>query len=176
MQKIAESVGYGGATALGLVLLGIEAFFIRQEALIPGAWSGILILFWLIALAILLVVCVVMGSISKKRPIGILIDERNRISLARMQWLAWFLVLFSAYYTGAVWDTAFGGDLPAIEPNLFGLIGITSASAVISNVLVDAKKQEKVPDNSQVGPGPLQGRADVNNDAKDASWADLYLG
>jgi len=118
---------------------------------------------------------VVVGNQAKQRLIGILIDDRERISLARVQWVAWFLVLFSSYFVGAVWNAAYGADLPAMEANLFALIGITSGSAVISNLVVDAKKREPKP-ASATDDSTLVGRIDVNQSSKEAAWEDLYLG
>lgn len=97
------------------------------------------------------------------------------MSLSRFQWLLWFLVLFSAYFTGSVGDVAYGGDLPAIEPDLFGLIGITTGSAVISNVVVDTKKRAPDPKAAE-GNAPLVSVIDVNTSPAQAAWEDLYLG
>jgi hypothetical protein len=172
-MNFARSLGWGGATLLGIVLLGANAFWISWEARLPTGWSCILVIQWLCVLASLLIVCLLAGWLARGRAIGIFVDERNRISLARFQWVLWFLVLFSSYFTGAVWDAAFGGDLPAIEPDLFGVIGLVTGSAVISNVLVDAKKRE-----TQTNPADqnLVGKIDTNVSPDDASWEDLYLG
>jgi hypothetical protein len=173
--RMFAAMGWGGITALGLVLLGANAYWIAQEAKIPTGTATILVWQWLSVLASLILVSVIAGYLANARSIGIFIDERNRISLSRVQWLAWFLVLFSGYFTGAVWDVAFGGDLPAIETTLFGVIGITTGSAVVSNMVVDAKKQETAAPVLMGGP-PLVGRIDVNASSNDAAWADLYLG
>ena len=88
--------------------------------------------------------------------------------------MLWFLVLFSAYFTGGVWDMAFGNDLPTIEPNLFGLIGISSGSAIVSSLIVETKKKE--PNPKGAGDKTLLGRIDVNEKVDEAAFADLYLG
>jgi hypothetical protein len=174
MKKFSSSLGWGGVTLLALSLLAANAIWISNEARTPGGGQGTLIVEWLSVLASLTLVCVVAGYLANGRPAGIFIDERYRISLARFQWAAWFIVLFSGYFTGAAWDVALGGDLPAIEPNLFALLGITTGSAVISNVIVDTKKRENSAANS--ADPTLLGKIDVNADSGDASWADLYLG
>jgi hypothetical protein len=172
-MKIIYSMGWGGMTLLGVLLLGANAFWIAHESDVPTARSGILVAQWLLVLTALLIICAMAGILTKQRAMGILIDERNRISLARVQWVSWFLVLSSSYFVGSVWDAIFG-DLPAIEPNLFGLIGITSGSAVVSQLVVDAKKRE--PATAQQPADPLVGKIDVNNTPAEASWQDLYLG
>src|SRR5262245_18034028 len=117
--------GYGRLTVLAMVLLAANAFWIASEAKVPTGRSTILLWQWASVFLTLLVVSLIAGCIACRRFVGILIDERFRMSLSRFQWLLWFLVLFSGYFTGSVWDVAYGGDLPAIEPDLFGLIGIT---------------------------------------------------
>lgn len=176
-MKYLSSVGWGGATLIGVVLLGANAYWIAYEANFSSGKSGMLVEQWLCVLASLLIVCIVIGTLAKGRIIGIFIDERNRISLARFQWVVWFLVLFSSYFVGCVWDaTQEGGDLPAIEPDLFGLIGITSGSVVVSNLVVDTKKREDPVGAGAAADPTLVGKIDVNTAPTDASWADLYLG
>ncbi|HLH98018.1 MAG TPA: hypothetical protein VKW08_23170 [Xanthobacteraceae bacterium] len=172
-MRLVYSVGWGGVTLLGVLLLGANAFWISQESEIRTAGSGILVMQWLLVLASLIIICALAGILTKQRAMGIFIDERNRISLARVQWVSWFLILFSSYFVGSIWDAIFG-DLPAIEPNLFGLIGITTGSAVISNLIVDAKKKETA--TTQQPLDPLVGKIDINNTPAEASWQDLYLG
>jgi hypothetical protein len=178
-MKFFSTLGWGGATLIGVVLLGANAFWIAY-----ASRSGLLGLQWLCVLASLVIVCVIVGSLANGRLIGIFVDERNRISLARFQWVLWFLVLFSSYFTGSVWDISHeGGDMPTIDATLFGLIGISSGSAVVSNLVVDTKKRETAVDTAPANGQPaaandptLVGKIDVNLAAADASWADLFLG
>jgi hypothetical protein len=172
-----KNFGWGRVTALAVVLLAACAYWIASEARIPSGSATIILWQWAAVFASLLVVSLIAGCMAQQRFIGVLIDERNRISLSRVQWLAWFLVLFSSYFTGAVWDVAgFGGDVPKIEPNLFGLIGITTGSGVISNVLVEAKKQQQPTAAAVQGFDPHRGKIDINASPAQAAWQDLYLG
>jgi hypothetical protein len=171
-MRFFTTVGWGGATLIAIVLLGANAFWIGY-----ASRSELLGLQWLCVLASLVIVCGVAGSLAQGRLIGIFIDERNRVSLARFQWVLWFLVLFSSYFVGSAWDISHeAGDLPSMEPDLFGLIGISSGSAVISNMLVNTKKDEAPAEPPKATDPPLVGRVDVNTTAAEASWADLYLG
>jgi hypothetical protein len=171
-MKYISTLGWGGATLVAIVLLGANAFWIAF-----ASRSGLLGLQWLCVLLSLVIVCAIIGTLANGRLFGIFIDERNRISLSRFQWVLWFLVLFSSYFTGSVWDIAHeGGDMPAIDPNLFGLIGISSGSAVVSNLIVDTKKNEAPAKAPAPSDQPLVGKIDVNLAPNDASWADLYLG
>lgn len=166
---------WGGITVIAFLLLALNGYLIAHEARWPAGTETILVWYWLATLVILLLLCVAAGYLVKNRSIGILIDERNRISLSRLQWVIWFAVLFSAYFTGSVWDAAFANDLPAIEPNLFGLIGISTGSAVISSLLVETKKGQPNPKQATADP-PLVGHIDVNKSPEEAAFADLYLG
>lgn len=135
---------------------------------------------WLAVATLLLGLCVVAGILINGRIDGILIDDRNRISLARLQWVAWLVILLSGYYTGAVLNAATGAaDLPVMQAELFGLLGIVSGSAVVSGLIVDNKKSAP----GSAPPAPLQpgqsgqiGSMDRNATAEEASWADLYCG
>jgi len=173
-MKIIKAMGWGGITLLALLLLGANAIWIATGGAAPTGGSVILVIQWLCVLASLIVICIMSGYLANGRVAGIFIDDRYRLSLARFQWVVWFVVLFSGYFTGAVWDVAYGADLPVIDPNLFGLIGITTGSAVVSNLIVNTKKDEK---SSVSGADPtLDGRIDKNLSPTEASWADLYLG
>ncbi len=111
--------------------------------------------------------------------------DRNRLSLARLQWVAWFIILFSGYFVLAVLNTHNGGNFPEMDAKLFGLLGIVTGSAVVSNLIVDAKKSD--PQKSGTGANPAApaptdpasqqiGTIDRNAGPEQASWADLYLG
>ena len=184
-----KRLSWGLLTLLGLVLLGACSAWIASEAYVPSGSSTILLWQWGAVLASLLIMALWAGHAANGRWIGVLIDERNRISLARLQWLLWFLVLFSAYFTGAVWDVAFG-DLPAVEANLFAVIGLTTGSAVLANVMTENKKSDQSPTPNAVPPPQLpslgpppqdpdalrMGKAAMNALPENASFADLYLG
>lgn len=174
-MKIRAFFGWGGLTALLVLLLGGNALWIAHVAHVPvQGGTATLVWGWLGVLACLAVISVLAGYLANGRAIGIFIDDRNRVSLTRFQWLLWFLVLFSAYFTGAIWNGAIGADLPAAEADLFWLLGITTGSAVVSTVLVDAKKQTANP--AAATDTTLIGTIDRNVAPGEASWSDLYLG
>ena len=141
---------------------------------------------WLAVEAVLLGVCVLAGYIVNHRPDGILIDELNRISLTRAQWVAWLIVLLGGFFTEATWNVAVGwlntaGDsFPAMQPELWALLGIVGGSAVVGGVIANGKLNAQnapvPPANPAVGTPTNKGLLDANVDASEASWADLYLG
>jgi hypothetical protein len=87
------------------------------------------------------------------------------------------------YFVECFANVAAGQSFPTIQPQLLILLGIVSASPVISNMITDAKKQLPVPSPQKTvqpmsrGDAPDQvGAMDVNIQVKEASWSDLYLG
>jgi hypothetical protein len=174
---------WGALTLLLLILLVACAVWIgRSSDHSQLRWQFAAIASVLVAL------CVVAGVLVNGRPEGILINDRNRMSLARVQWIAWIIVLLGAYFVEAVWNVAHSGDFPDMQTQLFGLLGIASVSPIVSSLIVDAKKRSPViptgqPDEQQalqpLAAGDFPGRKgamDVNYNVSDASWGDLYLG
>jgi hypothetical protein len=137
-----------------------------------------------IAVAVVLTgFCAWSGYLVNGRIDGILIDDRNRLSLSRLQWVAWFIVLLGGYYTEAVWNMAGKGPFPDMQRDLWVLLGIVSGSAVASNLIVDQKKAGTQPVGQAPPASPPQpgqpdqiGRIDRNVTVEEASWADLFLG
>lgn len=143
---------------------------------------------WVVVAAILIAFCALSGYLINGRFDGILIDDRNRVSLSRLQWVTWFVVLLGGYFTEAVWNMAHQKAYPLMQQDLFILLGIVSGSAVTSNVIVDSKKAtngQSATDQSTNGQPlsqPQQGQPDQigsidrNATTGEASWADLFMG
>ncbi len=180
---------WSSLTVAFLLLLGACAAWIALSAARAGGKDPHIQYQWAAVAAVLVALCAVSGYLVNGRIDGILIDERNRLSLSRLQWVAWLVVLVAGYFTGAVFVVAGGKpDLPAMQAELFGLLGIVSGSAVISNLIVDSKKtappptqlqQQALLQQQQAHPqdNPAQtGVIDRNLSIDDASWADLYYG
>lgn len=89
--------------------------------------------------------CVVAGLMVHSRIDGILIDDRNRISLSRFQWVVWLVLILGAYFTESIWNTSQNLALPIIQTQLLALLGISSGSAVVSNVIAENKKTTPPP-------------------------------
>jgi len=141
---------------------------------------------WLVMEAILLSLCIGAGYLVNHRPDGVFINSDNRISLERAQWIAWLAVLLGGFYIESIWNVAVGwedlqkGSFPDMQPELYALLGIVSGSVVVSNVIVDGKKNAPnappPPQNPQIGTPTQKGLIDQNVSPSEASWADLYLG
>jgi kumamolisin len=157
---------------------------------------------WLCVEAVMLGLCIVAGYAVNNRADGILIDETNRVSLARAQWVAWFIILLGGFFTESIWNIVagfapsvtsvtgsgaqavttvlHGAAFPFMQPDLYALLGIVTGSAITSSLIVDNKKAAPnappPPVNPQIGQPTQQGLMDANVSPTEASWADLYLG
>ena len=170
---------WGSLTLLLLILLAACAVWIGKSTDHSQLrWQYIAVT------AILVALCIVAGVLVNGRLEGVLIGYRNRMSLARMQWVAWMIVLLGAYFVEAVWNVAHSRSLPEMQIHLFGLLGIISGSSVVSSLIVDAKMRSPEPSGQPqavqpraAGDHPGQkGSMDINYKVAEASWADLYLG
>jgi hypothetical protein len=178
---------WGLLTLAFLLALAACAFWI--DAMGPSTKPSVVRLQFVVVLLVLVGLCVAAGMIVHGRIDGILIDERNRVSLARFQWVLWFLVILSGYFTEAIWNAAKEADPPTIQNQLLALLGITSGSAVISSLITDAKKAAPPPvapvvvapaNAAAVPPRPCPacqlGAMACHLGPDNASWSDLYTG
>jgi len=124
---------------------------------------------------------------------GILIDNRNRMSLSRLQMLCWTLLILSAVLTAAITNFDYGAPASSVDiqiPNtLLTLMGISTISmlaapAVLSskkNIQPDKQEREDTSDamKSQGHDGiddRHNGLVIRNHSAAGAKWADLLKG
>ena len=123
---------------------------------------------------------------------GMFVDERNMISLSRLQMLAWTVVVLSAYGTIAlarVQETPATALDVAVTDTLWLLIGISTTSLVGSPLLKNTKRgkgsalkeQEKneILENQREDLSKkvrVEGRIISKKNVDDASWSDLFTG
>lgn len=99
---------------------------------------------WLAELALLGLVTVVIGEGVTGRAAGILIGERNTMSLSRLQLVLWTLIVLSAFFTAALGNLGAGDATPlAIEmpSDLWWLMGISTTSLVGSPLILSTKRR-----------------------------------
>jgi hypothetical protein len=114
--------------------------------------------------------CIVVGKLLCNRLDGILVDDRCRLSLSRFQWLVWFVVIFSGFVTGALLRAKAGQPPLEMDDYMYGLLGIVTASPVISGIILDTKKGDGSATATSIG------SLDRNQTVADAAWIDLVLG
>lgn len=82
---------------------------------------------------------------------GVLIDDRNRLSLSRLQMGLWTVVLLSGFLIGALSNIAHGKDSPlsiAVPQELWMLMGVSVTSLVGSPLILNTKRGEPKPSNT----------------------------
>ena len=129
--------------SIGLVLI---------VAAIPGvAWLTTVahrpVLGWIVTLLLILLFAMILGHgiIGVWR--GVLIDNRNVISLSRFQMLVWTVIVLSAFLSAVFCNIYVGVDEPlaiAVPGVLWGLMGISTTS-MVGTPLVLSTKRTKAP-------------------------------
>jgi hypothetical protein len=143
-------------------------------------------------LALLGVFAMVVGHGVSGLWLGLLIDSRNRVSLSRLQMTLWTILILSGFLAAVITNIDGGQPEPlaiTIPPELWLLMGISTASLIGSPLIVGIKKNrpsnedEKIRvleqlarqsvDPTQVA---IRGQLVVNQNADSALIADLFQG
>ena len=101
-------------------------------------------LLWLVSLILLSGSCAAIGYCITGVKLGLLIDGRRKISLSRLQTVLWTIVIISGLLAAAVLNLA-KGEEPlniSIPSDLWFLMGITTASLVISPIIKNEKDDD----------------------------------
>ncbi len=123
---------------------------------------------------------------------GLLIDERNKISLSRFQTILWTIVVLSGFLTAALSNVALGQSNPlsiAIPSELWLLMGI-STTALVGSPLIKSTKIPKKPNAAEMKSTislmakqgvktsivATKGQLVVNTSLDGAQWSDLFKG
>lgn len=120
---------------------------------------------WLLILTLFLLFFIVIGHGFTGRPQGLLIDDRNKMSLSRLQMVLWTTLILSALLTVALTNIGQRAPSPlaiAVPGQLWLLMGISTTSLVGSPLLKSSK----------MGNGKIETRDDLD----EAEVADLFRG
>ncbi|MCK9151668.1 hypothetical protein [Methanobacterium alcaliphilum] len=191
---------------LGIILIFalITIYCKIGDKLTPNGWASIsailLIIFMVISgffapkgvnyflvFIIMLVFFAVLGSLVSGRIAGILIDERNQMSLSRFQIVVWTGIILSAYLAMALVRIAANVPNPleiGMEWQIWALLGISTVSLVGSPLLLSEKKKkksdptEKINLKTEVAKGDIKivGLIPVNTSPDAAEFADIFRG
>lgn len=176
-------------TKHSLSLLSLVAGLILLESVMPAAdrlwlWYGSMILLALFG--------IIAGKAVTGQWLGLLIDTRNKVSLARFQMVVWTILILSAYLTAVMVNVDLRQPEPlaiAIPPDLWLLMGISTTSLIGSPLILSAKKarESKEPDKQRAlnalsrqavdtGKVTIIGQLVVNQTPEVARWADMFQG
>ena len=148
---------------------------------------------WLATLGLLTLLAAIISQGITGRWQGFLIDERNKMSLSRLQIALWTFVILSALLTGTLMNIQNGQPNPlsiAIPEGVWILLGISTTSLVGSPLLLNTKKSRdadpaeaarnmdllKRQDLPQPNAVINQGQLIVNASPENAQWADFFRG
>ncbi|MEE9542956.1 MAG: hypothetical protein V3V95_04160 [Thermodesulfobacteriota bacterium] len=166
--------------------------FIVAAIIIAGQLCGSRFVLWWITLILLILFAVIIGHGFTGLWCGLLIDERNKISLSRLQMFLWTIVILSGYFAAA--QSNLLADMPeplsvAIPEELWILMGISVTSLIGSPLVKSTKKAKSAnPDELKKTKSLLvtQGLTDdktdsigqimVNVSPTDARWSDMFKG
>ncbi len=100
------------------------------------------LLVWAFNAALLTAFVLLLGHGMTGRLAGILIDERNKMSLSRLQLIIWTILILSAFLTSAEWNVlkAFPTPLNIVIPDtVWFLLGISATSFVAQPLILNTK-------------------------------------
>jgi len=184
-----------------IALLGALTFALAAPALLVWAWDArgggfdyVRVAAWLCCVAGLLGLGGCVGVEVRGRVGGVVIDERNRYSLSRLQMLAWTTLLVASLYTLFL-ANAIRGDAAQsimkieIDLNLLVAAGFSLASSVAAPMALSRKADtpsaardlEKMStrltaEQNLSRPAAAVGRVVVKGTVDDARLADLFRG
>lgn len=179
----------------GAVLLALLAVGILANSIGIGKWASAPGRYWV---WILTMVCsaaaiMVIGKAISGYAGGLIIDNRNMMSLSKLQILVWMIVILPALITGAASNIAGigaefagGGPLDIVIPNeLLAILGLSGATFAASPVILSTKSGSEAPSQTLANTSAqlkLDDRTDANGKVfvkkqiADASWLDLFRG
>src|SRR5260221_3374225 len=129
------------------------------------AWRMNELLTWLIIVGLFLAFLFIVGHGITGRLQGLLIDERNKMSLSRLQMVLWTIVILSGLLTIALANIGRGSPTPlaiVVPTQVWLLLGISTTSLVGSPLLRSNKM--------------AAGKIKVREDLHEAEVADLFRG
>jgi len=153
--------------------------------------------YWLMVLFV--AVLAVIGKVICGTYKGVFVDERNVVSLSRVQMVAWSILVLTAVLALVLYNVNLSGEscltktdvscIPHIPNDLWLLMGFSTATLVVSPVLLsnsaavepDEKKSQQISDGLvkqgyQESEQDLSGPLYRNKSPKDARWSDLFTG
>lgn len=140
---------------IALIVLSFVVGLIPPNQIIPGfapPTHGLVV--WIIVILIFGLCFVVIGNGTTGLWQGLLIDSRNKMSLSRLQLVLWTLVVISALITVALFNIREDPNEDPLDiivpPQVWGLLGISTASFVTAATIKSQKKNVNVSKKAKV--------------------------
>lgn len=158
---------------VGLVVLGgvaVELFVVHILLDLPPQLG------WLIDVVVLTAVMAGIGFVLRGHPLGILIDERNKVSLSRLQTALWTVIVLTAFaaigLSRVAQDRIDDPLAVAIPEQLLWAIGITATALVGTPLIRKLKEGDKA--RVSRASGFVIGTIVYNATLSQAKWTDIF--
>jgi hypothetical protein len=148
------------AAQAGALVALVLTFVVPVWIVKPDFWAW----GWAISAGSLLVFCLCIGIAINGRLGGLIIDARNKMSLSKLQAVAWTILVLSAWIAFVVTRARLGATGPedvVLPPELLAAMGISATSLVAAPVILSLKAPDTVHTNDAPG---------------NAQWLDLFRG
>lgn len=171
--------------AIPLALIAILLLFA------PGHWAQSRSISFLIVIVLTAFEFLIIGYLVNGRAAGAFIDNRNRLSLSKLQAGAWTVLVLSALATAGAYN-AFApgvnyGSVEALAVTIPGdlllAMGISATSLLGAPTLLSLKADEQPAEDSvaaanvkSAAPLDVNGKLANKANVADASWSDLFTG
>lgn len=156
-----------------------SVFLVSLIAIVAVGFKADKAFSWPLILGFMIIIFMAIGWCIKGRVLGVLINERNTMSLSRFQMVLWTLIILSAYaaiaFLRARHNEAADALNVSIPKEMWMLIGINSAALVGSPMLSSNKTKKKAID-SNLSERDEMGILSVKRDEHEASFTDLFRG
>jgi hypothetical protein len=153
------------AILVAIVIL-IALISVTPWPLVKGDRGSALLTWWII-MGLLVLSVLILGAGIAGNWLGILIDQRNKMSLSRLQVVLWTILILSAWITASLWNLQQGVTDPLginVPVEVWALLGISGVSFVAQPLILNVKQNQ------------TSGAVDTNDSKKEASPDDMFKG
>jgi hypothetical protein len=152
-----------------LAILTIPLIFVLGF-LLPRGWN------WLFVIVLMVGFIALVGKRITGRFSGVLINERNKMTLSRFQLAVWTLIVLSAFLTIALERVYAGAIDPlaiALPTQLWALLGISTTSLIGSPLILSTKLKKT---SKYVKGDQKFGILNYNEKREEAEFSDMFRG
>lgn len=167
-----------------LIAIGGLALVLGGNLLLAGGADYGRLAAFIMTVVGLIVLLSAIGREIKHRPGGIVIDNRNRVSLSKLQATCWTVLIMSGLITVAAIRLHRGDASPLnieIGPDLLVVMGISAASMVAAPAILSLKADSPADPAdlalaARIGDVAPEGKVHGRPTPAQASWADIFRG
>jgi hypothetical protein len=155
------------SSTLGVIVLFLVVFALVGIFIPTSMRLGV----WIITLFLLSLLLLVVGQVITGDWLGFLIDNRQKMSLARLQLGLWLLLIGSAYLAAVLtnfhillFNTSVNALSITIPPEILALFGVSATSLAGASVILNTKNTMP------------QQQIHIKNSRDEAEWYDMFKG